>query len=592
MVKKVNYIARSLLSKSISFYFLNTVFLLQNTLFAWRACTFENVTFFTLCAMFYSFLTTIIVLWTRSTIIKILFYSLSILICITNVYLYLRFSTKISPNLLLLLGETNQQECNDFIHSHLFNGSSLISLLCLLIIVKVCLFFEKNQYRIKKRIPTLAYNMILICSISGGFFASFFHITLHKCQFTTDIDAWIQEFDLKPMDNFSNLFYSFRDINVMGNEMNYALKQTTSIKKSICTNTDSINLVFVIGESYNKWHSGLYGYNLKTNPILEEEKKNGKVYVFSNAVSPYNLTSKTLRCMLSTNSLGLKEKWHEKPFFPAILRQAGYEVFFWDNQNDPTSRDEWDFSLNSYLHNSEIEKISYTFTNNNIYKLDEDLLNDYITHQNGNSSKRKFIIFHLIGQHIAYYSRFPHGGRFDYFKSDSISLKKDVLSQEARQIIADYDNATRYNDFVIGEIIKTFQNENSIILYLSDHGEEVYDFRDFYGRSWGEKISYNILKYQYEVPFIIWCSNKYIEKNPQKIESIKSALDRPFSTDLIAHLIFNLADIISPYYQPELDIINNSYQCPPRIINDSLDFDNYMETQQKKNSNELNNKQN
>ena len=33
-------------------------------------------------------------------------------------------------------------------------------------------------------------------------------------------------------------------------------------------------IVLVIGESFNKYHSSLYGYDLKTNPLLEKRKEN------------------------------------------------------------------------------------------------------------------------------------------------------------------------------------------------------------------------------------------------------------------------------------------------------------------------------
>ena len=43
---------------------------------------------------------------------------------------------------------------------------------------------------------------------------------------------------------------------------------------------DSVDVVFVIGESFIKWHSSLYGYRLPTSPVLDEELRRGRLAVF------------------------------------------------------------------------------------------------------------------------------------------------------------------------------------------------------------------------------------------------------------------------------------------------------------------------
>ena len=84
---------------------------------------------------------------------------------------------------------------------------------------------------------------------------------------------------------------------------------------------------------------------LNTNPKLSEEKKNGRLYAFTKVFSPYNLTSKAIKNMLSTNCIGNGENWADYPFFPSIFYRAGYNVDFWDNQYDPLSQNSYDFSL-------------------------------------------------------------------------------------------------------------------------------------------------------------------------------------------------------------------------------------------------------
>lgn len=79
-----------------------------------------------------------------------------------------------------------------------------------------------------------------------------------------------------------------------------------------------------------------------------------------------------------------------------------------------------------------------------------------------------------------------------------------ISPRKKKKEIADYDNATRYNDYVLMQIINRFRNQNTVLLYFSDHGEEVYDYRDHKGRDLSSNtISYNYLKYQHEIPFMI-----------------------------------------------------------------------------------------
>ena len=134
------------------------------------------------------------------------------------------------------------------------------------------------------------------------------------------------------------------------------------------------------------------------------------------------------------------------------------------------------------------------------------------------------------------------------------------------QKIADYDNATLHNDRTIKAILTAHKNRPTIAIYFSDHGEEVYDFRNAYGRigahdSMSDRTA--IKKYidaLYGVPFEIWCSDAYIARHPGALESIKRHIMRPATTDLVGHTLLNLSGISSPAYRPDLDMLNPAYR--------------------------------
>ena len=95
---------------------------------------------------------------------------------------------------------------------------------------------------------------------------------------------------------------------------------------------------------------------------------------------------------------------------------------------------------------------------------------------------------------------------------------------------------------------------------LSDHGEEIYDYRDSYGRVVFDDNMKNLgYKYQYEVPFMIWCSDKYKKKYPAIINNIKKALHRSFRTDEICNVVFHISQLNTPYYRDKYDLLSPSF---------------------------------
>ena len=190
------------------------------------------------------------------------------------------------------------------------------------------------------------------------------------------------------------------------------------------------------------------------------------------------------------------------------------------------------------------------------------------------SASHNLVIFHLMGQHMDPGKRYPHTKEFEKFTSRDIRGDKPYLTDSKRQFIAEYDNATRYNDYVLKHIIDLFRDKNTVLVYFSDHGEEVYDYRDSYGRvDFDNQHIKEGVKYQYEVPFMIWCSNPFMEKNPQIIHDIKRALHRPFKTDEICQILFHLAQLKTAYYRKKQDLLSPDYLPYERVLGNGINYD-------------------
>ena len=511
-------------------------------------------------------LATIIVLC-RSSYIKGAIYIITFLLFLVHHFLMRNFTMRIGPECILLLAETTRDEATGFIFQNIFTPTILPTLKTPVAYLLLSIGLEIWWTHIKRRIhPTHAVRAALtlatLAIITPGLYTSrIYNDIRHE---TSPDNIYLMPY---PEDPVSSIYAACASIRAM----EACISHSVQITKEACaacppndTTPDSLNIVLVIGESYIKWHAQIYGYDLSTTPRLKQEQEEGKLFVFNNVLTPSNLTTEVMKNLLCCNNQSEGEEWHTYPFFPAIFKTAGYEVYFWDNQLDVDPAATYSFTLNSLLYNPDIRSLSYTQTNTQSFDWDGDIIQSYQENVGKLHTPRNLVMFHLIGQHHDVKAHFP-AKTFSRFSADSIHRKAPYLDREKLQYIAEYDNATLYNDYVMSQIINIFKQEQTVLIYLSDHGEEVYDYRDQCHRD-QEPITPNKLKYQYEIPFVIWCSASYQKAHPETMESIRMATERPFMIDNLCHLLFHLGGIKSPFYKATYDLISPQYNATKRLI--------------------------
>ncbi len=336
----------------------------------------------------------------------------------------------------------------------------------------------------------------------------------------------------------------------------------------------SPHIVLIIGESHSKYHSNLYGYRLSTNPRLKARCDRDELNVFTDVVSPYNNTADAIRGMLSFHSNDRPGYWTDWPLFPAVFKAAGYRTSIYDNQMPVKTKDNtlWDLPFTALIFDEEVATQLFSHVNANHHPFDMQLLDDYAEDEHPKGSE--LCLFHLRGQHVIYKERYPK--EFEYFTADSIA--RPDLNRSQRQIVAEYANATRYNDAVVDAILKLYEDKEAIVIYLSDHGEEIYDYRNFFLRSHQPQITPQIARYQFQVPFMIWMSESYRERHRDIVFRIRKATDRPYISDDLPHLLLDLAGIRVPWYDPSRSVINDRFTPRRRILRTGpYDYDRLME---------------
>ena len=517
-----------------------------------------------------------VVTFSKSKVVKALAYIVIYVLFTTEITLEWIFGMNISPNVIMLFVETNARESKEFLESMLDKPQLWQVPLCVAGMIVLNIIVEKNRLRVnqwcKGPKTTKVLRGITIILLVGGVIFSYNYVKLFLCDEMNEVDEWRSHMR-NPDDLVTKVVVSFYDMSIAEKEMSRVItlaEQVEALPQS--ASNDSLNVIVVIGESYIREHAALYGYPLQTTPFLSHEQKEGRLFVFTDMVSPYNQTTRVIRNLLSCNSLGHHEDWSSAPPFTAIYKKNGYHVTMYDNQKNFDMGFVFAYSLNTYLYHPQIMKACYHETNDSTFEFDGQMVDDYQKRQT--PSAKRLVLFHLLGQHVGFEYRYPKN--FAYFNEDSLSFRKEPwLTKDMREDIVHYDNATRYNDHVLQQIIGLYDQQNTIVVYLSDHGEEVYDYRENSGRDdWGMGSDpRQVLRWQYMVPFVVWCSDKYAATHPDIIKQLQNATSRPAMLDNVCQLLFHLSDLETPYYNKTRDVLSSDYVCPKRILNESIDCD-------------------
>ncbi|OAM51423.1 hypothetical protein A7981_07935 [Methylovorus sp. MM2] len=314
-------------------------------------------------------------------------------------------------------------------------------------------------------------------------------------------------------------------------------------------------LILVIGESTNRQRMSLYGYGRKTTPHLDSMRDD--LAVFTDVVSPRPYTIEVLQQVLTFGDQEHPDLYLTQPSLLNMMKQAGYKTYWITNQQTMTKRNTM---LTTFSQQTDEQYYLNNNRNQDAKQYDESVLAplEKVLQQ---PAPHKFIVVHLLGTHMNYKYRYP-----DTYKKfeDRNGVPEWVKDGDQLAFYNSYDNAVLYNDFVISSIIKQLAADapNSLLLYLSDHGEEVYDTLglNFQGRNEASPLAT-----MYTIPFIIWTSKAWKEKHPFNDPAI---LNRPYGS---ADLIYTWADLVGLNFE-EFDasksIINSKFTEHPRLIGD------------------------
>ena len=560
--------------------------------------------------------------WVRAVV-----YVAAYALAAVDLYCYVKFDATLNPTMLLLVGETNAGEASEFVSSYLSmdiltSSVGLVLLLAALNVVvglwgkTVCrysgLLLRKVGRGLRrfglcafllglyKKISGLYSRLIALCqgtcsSQRAGTLAGAVVLALYVVCGSMVMENKLLLCRLMSYENIGDVeheltkkrhgvqylpFYRFC-FSVYANEL--AAKQIVRLKASLDgVKVDSCSyrsktIVLIIGESYNRNHSALYGYPTPNTPRQTRLRRRGELVTFTDVVSPWNLTSFVFKHLFSLYAVGDKGEWCDYPLFPEVFRRAGYHVTFMTNQFLPQAKEAvYDFSGGFFLNDETLSKAQFDTRNKTLYRFDNGLLCEYEKLKDEGKDKPQLIIFHLKGQHVDYRSRSPKVQK--KFNSGYYAESRSELSAKERNILSEYDNAVLYNDSIVTAIIDKFRSQDAVVVYVPDHGEEVYDDAHFYGRMHSTEVTPRLAHAEFEIPMWIWASRKYKKDHPGLWNEIRRSSKRPYMTDALPHLLLYLAGISCPHYREDLNVLGEGYnEKRPRILKGQADYDKLMQ---------------
>jgi heptose-I-phosphate ethanolaminephosphotransferase len=307
----------------------------------------------------------------------------------------------------------------------------------------------------------------------------------------------------------------------------------------ICDEERVDNVVLIVGESFSKLHSSLYGYDKKTNPLLEELRDEGKLVVYDNATSACVTTIPSIKSIMMayTDAMSDSIDWYRCLTIIEVMQKSGYRTYWLSNQ-PKTGFFENEVGRFADLCDEQVfigDKHGSLSSGNK----DEELI-PVVEKCLADTCKQRFIVVHMVGSHFDYDKRYTD--EYDRFNRADYAESHSHLSSSKRGVVAEYDNTVLYNDYVVYELMQKFTGKDAVVVYLSDHGEDVYrSSSGFRGHASGVSAAHE--KIVKQIPLMFYTPELFREKHPVKQSQIDAACKTHYRTDSIMYTLMDLAGV-------------------------------------------------
>ncbi|MCM1170484.1 MAG: phosphoethanolamine transferase [Bacteroides sp.] len=335
-----------------------------------------------------------------------------------------------------------------------------------------------------------------------------------------------------------SLYYSVADY--LKNRVSIAEKRTTYDHTPVKKHGNAPDVYFIIGESLRADHLPLNGYARNTMPLLSLDTS---VVSFPYIYSEAFYTHLSLPVLLTDNDSLSRERADTEQSFITLFKNAGYRTAWFANQDFSRTYAPFAREADTIVHCNRMKTV-YTFSK----YLDADILPLFEHWANErNDTIPRLAVIHTIGSHWWYKSHYPDHASGN-FTPDIESNDIGSLSQE--QMVNAYDNTILETDRFLAGFIGKIKNRNAVLIYISDHGENLGDQGEYLHASGYEPT--------HRPACLVWYSAPYARNFPDKIRALKNNRNKNAATDAMFHTVIDAAQLKTDAFNPERSLFHDS----------------------------------
>lgn len=449
-----------------------------------------------------------------------------------------------SRKLITVLAQTNRAEASEFlpdIYSHiLITISSVKTWLWIAVAAVAAWLFCKIS---RKAAAVLTAGLSVVGVVMYGWLAINFNVGRTSVMMSLRIPKY---------------FIEQRRTNL---EMQKLIERKKPLPhpESVRSSKTATNVVVIIGESANRPNLSLYGFPLETSPYMDALADS--LFVFTDALASSQITSSNIERILTFKPDDrVYGDWYNYPTLIDLFNAAGYRTYWLSNQERVGA---WSNGAGVISATADVVSfIGLEYCEDALLvdkTLDDALLPPFYS-AIADSADARMIFLHLLGSHNIYNKRYPPERA--HFTADDVfqSIDRPWLNRDGVQLLADYSNSLVFTDSIWHEtVVRVAESPDpSVVIYLSDHGEKVCEGNNIRGRD----------NRSVEIPFVIYANGAYRENNPAIIEKLSSAVQRPFSSAALVHMLMTLTDTQYNLYNGADDPLSDSFVARRRFVDE------------------------
>lgn len=456
-----------------------------------------------------------------------------------------QYGTLFGEGLMTVILETNPAEAVEYLRSVRHSVLTLLGLLLILSMTACRLhkLWQKRHRRLSRKVLVLIQPEVI------GIFLAVLYIRPIGGE---------APFDL-PITQIASA--SIRTWEDMGHYEE--IRQNLSGEVHLLRNESKIPyVVLILGESTQRDLMHLYGYPLPNTPHLDTLTEKGELAVFRDVISAKQGTVLSLREIFTFHDAESGREWYQCNNLLDVLRVAGYKTWWLSNQD---SFGVWGNTGALLADRADDRAFTQHRASQDDFGLPDEallpLLDDALA---VDSSGKNFFVLHLMGCHVLYELRYPEN--FKRFTAQDVD---GDLHSDWKEDMAAYANAVLYNDFIVSGMIDRFRDRDAVVIYISDHGENVHDEGSaLVGHAYGAPN-----RYLYEIPMVVWASDTFRQNHPEKWNAIQGAVSRPFMTDDLIHALLGLMDIQTEEYETRKNLFAPEFDVGRKRLVSGRDYD-------------------